>query len=132
MVLASSLRLIEPLVGFVARRLGGGGGLLYFAWVVPGLVLAVAAMVMLCTHAVRLARRPRLYLTLGAVLFFGGAVGFEMISGSVLIGRGGPSLAYTVLFHVEEVTEAVGSILMLLAPVSVTRSEGKAHALPVF
>jgi hypothetical protein len=48
------------------------------------------------------------------VLFFGGAFGLEMLSGAVLSAYGHQSL-YTILYHIEELFEAVGIIFIFSA-----------------
>lgn len=58
------------------------GGLLFFAWVIPGAVIAIALLGGLVFFARRLERRTAVMLIVGGALFFFGAVGFEMIGGA--------------------------------------------------
>lgn len=97
-----------------------GHGIFYYAWLVPALVfLAWAARYFLpLVRSLEPVVAARLVLAAG--LYFGGAVGVEMVSGVALAaGRG--SFAYQASMTVEEVLElvglvvAVGTLLLLAA-----------------
>lgn len=122
--LASSALLLalslDDLVGLherleaVGYLLGGGSGLLHFAWVIPGLGIAAAAGLVFLRLIMQLRGWPRVWLTSGASLFFFGAIALEASSGWVFTLYG-PSAQYVLTFHIEEMAEAIGASLMLCA-----------------
>ena len=100
--------------GALGRTLGGGQGVLHFAWLVPGFI-AMAIILAIFFIALRSAARiVRMEILIGVLLFFGGAVGFEMISGAVL-SKYGHQDTYTLLYHIEEMMEAIGMTFILSA-----------------
>lgn len=58
------------------------GGLLFFAWVIPGAIIAIGLVGGLVLFARRLERRTAVLLIAGGALFFIGAVGLEMVGGA--------------------------------------------------
>jgi|TARA_R100001440_G_scaffold11088_7_gene19900 succinate-acetate transporter protein len=98
----------------LGRDMGGGNGFLHFAWIVPGMI-AAAILLMVFALTIRSATASaRRSFILGIVLFFGGAFGLEMLGGAVLSAYGHQSL-YTILYHIEELFEAVGIVFILSA-----------------
>ena len=98
----------------LGRDMGGGNGFLHFAWIVPGMI-AAAILLMVFALTIRSATvSARRSFILGIVLFFGGAFGLEMLGGAVLSAYGYQSL-YTILYHIEELFEAVGIVFILSA-----------------
>lgn len=102
-------------LGALGRSMGGGQGWFHFAWVVPGMLIALAYAAALGLHARRIGRAPRWCLLGGTASLFAGAIGFEMISGAYLAAAGHTD-TYTYLYHVEEMLEAIGASLFLVAP----------------
>lgn len=104
----------ERLLKWVGEGLGfESGGLIYFVWVIPGAMLAVAMFVVASWLTRGLDRWQRRGALLAAAVFFGGALGVETITG-VLFDGGGSSLLYVLLQQVEEGMEFTGVALMLL------------------
>lgn len=103
-------RSIEPL-----RRILGVGGLLRYAWVVPGMVLVLVVGLCYLRFLWHLpARSRRLFLLSGAV-FVGGAIGMEMIGGLEFERFGVANLAYAMTTTVEETLEMAGVVLFIYA-----------------
>lgn len=114
--------------GPLRRLLGLGFGAFYYAWLLPALaVLAVGAyyfapLVRSLTAAV--AGR----FVLAALLYFGGAVGFEMISGFAL-AAGRESLHYQGVMTVEECLELAGILVLLATLLRMASQQGAGLAL---
>ncbi len=101
----------------IGKLAGGGTGLLHFAWIIPGAFIAALIAVLFLALIVRLRGWPKFYLAAGVGLFFFGAIVLESISG-LIFTHYGPSAAYVLAFHVEEMIEAVGASLMLCGGLS--------------
>jgi len=122
--LASSFLLLalslDDLVGLherldhLGQALGGGHGFLHFAWVIPGVFLAVMAGLFFLMLIIQLKGSARVYLTSGVVMFFSGALLMEAFTGWILTLYG-PSPQYVIAFHMEEMMEAAGAALILCA-----------------
>ena len=98
----------------LGRDMGGGSGFLHFAWVIPGMIVAAILLLVFVLTIRSATASARRSFILGIVLFFGGAFGLEMLSGAVLSAYGHQSL-YTILYHIEELFEAVGIIFIFSA-----------------
>lgn len=85
-----------------------------YAWVLPGLAVALGLVLVALPWARRLPRDVRLLALTGTGMFFAGAVGAEAVSGWVDLRYGTGSL-YTVVTVVEEALEMTGCIVVLLA-----------------
>jgi len=101
----------------IGRSMGGGSGLTHFAWVVPGVVIAAGVVATFVFMAASIEATPRRYLLTGVIIFFSGAIGLEAVSGLVLDGVG-VGAAYVLVFHVEEMLEAIGASLFVCAGVA--------------
>jgi hypothetical protein len=99
---------IKPL-----RRTLDAGGFLYFTWVVPGAVLVVVGIVAFRSLLDDLDTRGRRLAVLAVVMFFGAALGFELIEGWVVDRSGHRALGLIPLVTVEEALEMVGATLFL-------------------
>lgn len=105
---------IHERLGGLGQDMGGGDGFLHFAWVIPGM-MAAALLIGVFSLAIRSADLSvRRDFILGIVCFFGGALVLEMVTGAVLSAYGHHK-PYTVLYHIEEIFEAVGVIFILSA-----------------
>ena len=109
-------------LGSLGQRLGGGEGMLHFAWVVPGAALAAGFCLLIGLSARSMGRRPALYLLTGAGTLVAGALGLEMLSGAYLSG-GGSNVRYALIYHAEEAVEALGAALLLAAAPADLRGE---------
>jgi len=101
-------RLIEP-----TRALLGieNPGLLYFAWVVPAIILVSAIGAGFVKFLVDLPTRTRKAFMIAGSMFLGGAVGLELFEGACTVG----SLAYNTLVVFEESLEMTGVIVFIWA-----------------
>lgn len=101
-------RLIVPV-----RDLLGVGGLLYFAWVIPGALFALAVAAFFLRFVSHLPRSTRRHIVVGAALFFGGALGMELLGGLHYESYGDQTVTYSVLTTVEESLELAGVLVLL-------------------
>ncbi len=94
------------------RRLFGlqPRGILYFAWVVPGMAVALAFGLYFLTLLQRVPARTRRLFLLAAGMFLGGAIGMELIGGRYFELHG-EDLTYTLIATVEESLEMAGAIV---------------------
>ncbi|CAN5271546.1 hypothetical protein BH20ACT5_BH20ACT5_16160 [soil metagenome] len=99
----------------IGVRMGGGSGLTYAAWLVPGLLFAALVVVAVGLLVRRVGRRARLLLVIGLGCLLVGAFGVESLGNAVLQEQGyGRTYAYFLI--VEEFLEALGAVCLLAAP----------------
>lgn len=104
----------ERLGAYGAGLVGDAGGLLHFAWVVPGALVALVPVTAVLVLARRLPRRVAVELVAGLGLFLAAAFGLEMVGGLVLDLAGDGHL-YALTAAVEELVEMLGVVVMLHA-----------------
>lgn len=101
-------RLIEP-----TRALLGieNPGLLYFAWVVPAIILVAVIGASFVKFLIDLPPRTKKAFLIAGSMYLGGAIGLELFEGACTIG----SLGYNALVVVEESLEMLGVIVFIWA-----------------
>lgn len=105
-------RLHEELGDFTENFIDAEG-FLYFPWVVPYAIAMLVATAVYFKFFLSLERPLQIRLFLCAVLFLSGAVGIEMFSAREADISGTSSLAYSVLYTIEESLEMAGLILFI-------------------
>lgn len=109
---------IDEIARFHERTIGplrtalGTSGLLYYAWVIPGLVIVLTFGVLMFPFWRRLPARTRIGLLVAGGMYVGGALGLEMVSGLVRT-RYGIGVATGVASLVEEAFEMLGATALL-------------------
>jgi len=103
-------RSIEPMRALMGEK---GLGVLYFAWVVPAIVLVVFLALYFLKFLFNLPARTRYTFILAGFIFLGGSIGVEMISARSTELYGVETLAYMVLTTIEEMCEMGGVILFI-------------------
>jgi hypothetical protein len=103
-------RLPDP----VAALVGGAGGALHFAWVLPGALLALAVGSAFVGFLARLPGSTRRLVATAGVVYLGAAAGLESLSGMVLEAHGDRAM-YLLVSAAEEGLEMVGGVLLLYA-----------------
>ena len=93
---------------------GASLGLMYFSWVVPGLIGAFIVSLFFLKFMLRLPVATRRRMILAASLFLGGCLGMELINGSVMESQG-DGLLYNVLVMTEEGLEMTGMATLIYA-----------------
>ena len=116
-------RLIGPL-----RELLGVGGVLYFAWVIPGLAFVLLIGVIYFPFLMALPPFFRYLFVLSGAIYVTGALGMEMIAGSLFdqnlteVGQIQrvehrrqvlDSRSYLIIMTIEESLEMIGAILFI-------------------
>lgn len=89
------------------------GGPFQFAWVLPGTAIVVALVVLLRPFLRRLPRDTRRGFAAAAALFFGGALGMEMVGSWYASAFGQQDAGYAALVTVEELLELLGCVVLL-------------------
>ncbi|WLE96683.1 MAG: hypothetical protein QTN59_18615 [Candidatus Electrothrix communis] len=88
-------------------------GLLYFPWIIPyGILTAILGMLYF-RFIFRLPRKTTVLFILSAIIFLTGAVAFDMFGGREAELHGYYSVAYTVLYTIEEFLEMSGIVLLM-------------------
>lgn len=103
-------------------------GLLYFAWAAPAGIIALAGLAAFVPFIRSFPPRLALWALVSAVLYLGGAVGLEMIGGSVAEVDGVESLRYRMLANLEEGLELAGTLLFIYVLLSLNERRGLAPA----
>jgi hypothetical protein len=111
---------VHELVGTRLEDLPEAGGWLRYRWVIPGAVFVVALAAAYGPFLVALPAATRRRLLAAGALYFGGALGFEVIAARVA-AAGRPTATpwletpHLVLGVVEEALEMAGAILLVYA-----------------
>ncbi|HMA13423.1 MAG TPA: hypothetical protein VKP12_01465, partial [Kiloniellaceae bacterium] len=90
------------------------GGLFYFVWTVPALIACVVGLACFLPFILGFRGIDRALLLGSAAVFLSGAIGMEMIGGSVAEVAGIDNLRYRLLSTAEESLEFAGLLLFLL------------------
>ncbi len=90
----------------------GFGGALYYPWVIPGAALVLVVGLSFARFAWRLPRATSMGLVAGGMVFVGGAICVEMISGMIADAHGENTFAYAMTITVEEALEMLGVVLV--------------------
>ena len=115
MSLDETVALHERLNSGVADTLDvEGTGALRHPWVIAGVFLAAALVVVAARAIVTLPRQRRLGVALGLGIFVGGALGLEALSG-VVHDAAGDNLEYAAVTWAEEAAEMVGALVACCA-----------------
>ncbi|WNN87359.1 hypothetical protein [Gloeocapsopsis dulcis] len=106
-------RMTKPL-----RSALNAGGLLYYAWIIPG-----AVFVLLCLLAFRkffrnLPTKTRQLIFLAGSIFVSGAIGVEAVGGYYAHLYGEQNMTYAVIAGIEEFLEMLGVIVFIYALLS--------------
>jgi hypothetical protein len=88
-------------------------GFLYFGWVIPATAAVIVFGLYFIPFLRQLPTATRRGFVLGAVIFVGGAVGVESLTGRIFEGSGFDSLPYHVFVLVEEGMEMVGILVFI-------------------
>lgn len=91
------------------------GGILYFAWVIPGILIVAALAVCFSSFVLRQPRPVNLWMATSASLYVGGALGLELVGGYSGDSFGFGSARYIVGALAEEVLELAGLTVFAIA-----------------
>jgi len=113
----------EALTLPVRELLGLGGGLLEYAWIVPGAVGVVVLGLAYAKFLAALPRRTLRMLCAAAGVFLAGALGVEAVGGLVAGESGKDNALYVLLTTAEEALEMMGLVLLSGALLSYMRDQ---------
>ena len=88
-------------------------GVLYFAWVVPGIIVTAGFAVWFLRFYLHLPLATRIPVLLAASLFIGGALGVELVEGRHADLHGADNLTFSMIVMVEEACELAGITLFI-------------------
>lgn len=114
MAVDEASQLHDITTGPMRRQIGvdmEAGGALFFAWIIPAGLLALSAALYLLPLLFSLPRLVQLRLVAAGLVYFGGAVGIEAVSGYV-VTQGRDSTPYHLVTTVEETFELLGGLLL--------------------
>lgn len=92
--------------------LGLDFGVLYFAWLIPALLVVGVAGFYFAPLVRNLSTTIRPQLLVATIVYLSGAIGLEMVGGSLVSG-GHQSLGYLTVITLEESLEILGGLLLL-------------------
>lgn len=107
-------RLIEPM----RSVFGITGGVLWFAWLIPGLAALAAFVAVFARFWWGLPRRPRTLLAVGGGLYLVGAVAFEMMGGAYESANVVHDMTYSMIIAAEEGFEMIGMTVFIVGLVT--------------
>lgn len=108
----------EKMMAPMRAVLGGTDlGILYFGWVVPGMIGVVAVGLFFLKFMLRIPALTRRRMLIAGGLFVGGCIGMELVGGAVMEAQG-RTLLYGVIITIEETLELCGMATLLHAQVS--------------
>jgi hypothetical protein len=91
-----------------------------FYWLIPGTLAGLGVAAAVATLAVRVHARARALLIGGIVLMLAAGLGLEVVQG-LFMAAGDEGIGFVIGYHVEELGEDVGVILLIGAAVAMTR-----------
>ncbi len=116
MSLDEAVSLHEHLIDPMRHLLGGEHlGLLYFAWVIPGIALVAVLGMFFLPFMLRLPRRTAIAFALSAAIYLGGALGVELFEGAWKEAYGHRNVVYHAFVTLEEAMEMAGVIFFINA-----------------
>ena len=95
------------------RRLFDADGLLHYTWVVPGALFAAALVPLFRPLVADLSRRQGRLFVAGAGLFFGSAIGLELVEGAIADEHGAGAAGLIPVSTAQETFEMIGATLFL-------------------
>ena len=114
MAVDETSQLHDMATGPLRRGLDLDFGMLYFAWLIPALLILGVAGLYFAPLVASLSGTIRPQLVLAAFVYLTGAVGFEMIGGNA-VAEGRQALGYLLVMTCEETLEIAGGLLFLAA-----------------
>lgn len=114
MAVDETSQLHDMATGPLRHGLGLDFGILYFAWLIPALVVIVAAGFAFAPVFASMSSTVRPRMAMAALVYLCGAVAFEMVGGNT-VAEGRTSLVYLLTMTMEETLEITGGLLFLRA-----------------
>lgn len=103
-----SFQVHEKLTGPMRSVLGDSElGMLYFGWVVPGIIGVIILALLFVNFLRRLPQTTRYWMLISATIYLSGCIGMELLDGRYVEAHG-PNFTYHLLITVEEGLEMAG------------------------
>jgi hypothetical protein len=115
---------IDEAVGFherltvPTRAVLNTGGLLHYAWVIPGAIFALGCGLAFLGLLMSLPAKTRYLFVLAGVVFVGGAIGMELLGGYIDNLYGSNNLLFSMQVVIEETLEMLGIWIFIYALLS--------------
>mgnify|MGYP007073292503 CR=1 FL=1 len=97
------------------REMFAWGGMLYYAWVIPGMAFVAAVGLLYLRFFLNLPRRTQVLFFFAAFVFVSGSIGVEMLSGVQADRAGEQNLNYALIVTIEEFLEMLGVVILIRA-----------------
>lgn len=97
------------------REVINAGGLLYYAWVIPGMAFVVVFLLVFYRFIQSLPKATKNLFILAGTLYVGGAIGAEMIGAYYTEVYGNESFLYSLVSTLEEFLEMFGILIFIYA-----------------
>ncbi|MBP6058216.1 MAG: multidrug transporter [Nitrosomonas sp.] len=110
-------RLIWPFRAMLKELSADGAtlGVFYFTWVIPGIILVTVLGLFFLKFLLYLPTTVRIRFLIAAILYIGGAIGFELIGGRHSELYGEENWGYIIITTIEESLELSGLIFFIWA-----------------
>ncbi len=103
----------HEILGDPLRNALDTGGLLYFAWVIPGAIFTLTVGVLFIPFLLTLPRGVAVRFVVAGAIFVGGALGMELLEGNLADKGEMGSVLFMVFVIIEEAMEMFGIALFL-------------------
>jgi len=104
---------IHELLTYPVREFLGTGGILYFAWVVPAIIMLAVLAWLYWPFLRSLPKETFRGFMIAAFVFLSGAIGMEFIGGWLVEDRGADTLEFWLATEVEEFLEMTGAVIFI-------------------
>ena len=113
---------IHELMIIPLRNMLQTSGIFYFAWVLPAIILILIFILTYIKFLLALPVKTRYTILIAAIIYIGGALGFELIGGYQADINGQENMLYSVLTTIEESLEMIGLLLFIYALLTYIRN----------
>lgn len=107
----------------------GVGGMLTYAWVIPGMVIVIALGLIYLHFFIKLPPKTRLLFFVAGFLYVIGALVFEMATAYYMVRYGMEDMGFVALSVVHEAMKMIGLVLFIQALMDLLGSKNKSIGL---
>ena len=109
----------------------GGNGYFKFAWVIPYAIVTLFICLYFIRFLLSLQKTIRLGFILSGIIYFAGAIVFEMIGAEIAENKGVINIGYAFASSCEEIFEMAGLIIFIYFILKYLRSEFKLVSITI-
>jgi hypothetical protein len=95
------------------QQLFQASGFLFFAWIIPYVLALFLLSIYFIPFLLRLSRKTKLLVLIGAGVFIFGAIGFEMLGAKLYESGAMAGISYIIVSSLEEMFEITGILIVL-------------------